>query len=213
MRPKLQYMSMGAAVEELQTKLNNLLPAVLPPLKADGIFGDKTLARVKEFQRTRGLMADGIVGAKTWAAIDGLAPPGPQGQATASKPLNDPLRESFAQNFGVRFGNPLKCSMGTQHNCFRTGDPTRVATVDECRPNINIPPFGMCKSDRHPAYGKVSNPFQAGGKDLVFHAICTPVPCGGWQSKNGGVDPKNGQPRLIRGATCYCKHGGAIKAL
>ncbi len=210
MRTKLEYMSMGAAVTELQTKLNSLLPAVLPPLKVDGKFGDKTLARVKEFQRRRGLVADGIVGAKTWAVIDGLAPPAPQAPATTSKPLNSPYQEALAQNFGARFGNLIKCSEGTVHNSFMC-KPGRVATVDECLPNVHILPFGKCKSDRHPAYGQLSNPWQGAGMDLVFQAACTPVPCGGWQSKDGGVDPKTGHRRLIRGATCYCKYGGTIK--
>jgi hypothetical protein len=50
--------------------------------------------------------------------------------------------------------------------------------------------------------------------DLVFRAMCTPVPCGGWQqSKDGGVDPKTGRRRLIRGAACYCQYGGTIKVL
>ena len=210
MRPKLQYMSLGAAVTELQTKLNKLLPAVLPPLKVDGKFGDKTLARVKEFQRTRGLVADGVVGAKTWAAIDGLAPPNPQAPAATSKPLNNPHQEALAKNFGVRLGNLIKCNEGSVYGSFRCNQAL-VATVDECLPNVNIPTFGKCKSTNHPAYGQVSNPWQGAGMDLVFHAMCTPAPVGGWQTKDGGVDPKTGRRRLIRGAMCLCKYGGTIK--
>ena len=36
---------------------------------ADGDFGNGTLSAVKKFQSTHGLLADGIVGAKTWAKL------------------------------------------------------------------------------------------------------------------------------------------------
>lgn len=37
--------------------------------KVDGIIGKHTIAAVKAFQNAQGLTADGIVGAKTWAAL------------------------------------------------------------------------------------------------------------------------------------------------
>lgn len=37
--------------------------------KADGIFGDKTEKALRDFQKERGLSADGILGAQTWAAL------------------------------------------------------------------------------------------------------------------------------------------------
>lgn len=37
--------------------------------KADGVFGAKTKACVLKFQRANGLVADGIVGVKTWGAL------------------------------------------------------------------------------------------------------------------------------------------------
>lgn len=37
--------------------------------KIDGVFGQKTLDAVKAFQAENGLAVDGIVGAKTWAAL------------------------------------------------------------------------------------------------------------------------------------------------
>lgn len=52
--------SRGEEVKTLQRKLN---------LYPDGIFGKLTEEAVKEFQKVHKLTADGIVGAKTWAAL------------------------------------------------------------------------------------------------------------------------------------------------
>ena len=58
--------SSGAAVTTLQMALNALgFQCGL----ADGIFGKKTLAAVKGFQKKFGLKVDGIVGKQTWGAI------------------------------------------------------------------------------------------------------------------------------------------------
>jgi peptidoglycan hydrolase-like protein with peptidoglycan-binding domain len=42
---------------------------LLPSTSADGIFGARTLAAVKKFQQSKGLTADGIVGAATWEVL------------------------------------------------------------------------------------------------------------------------------------------------
>lgn len=65
----VSFGSQGADVKTLQNKLNQIPPSQLPPLVADGIFGQKTLARVKEFQTKNNLVADGIVGPKTWEKL------------------------------------------------------------------------------------------------------------------------------------------------
>jgi hypothetical protein len=48
-------------------------------VEADGLFGEGTLHAVKSFQRDHGLQADGVVGAKTWQALQ--RGEGPTGQA------------------------------------------------------------------------------------------------------------------------------------
>lgn len=52
--------SRGDDVKRLQKALQ---------IGADGVFGPGTEARVKEFQLSEGLVADGIVGRKTWEAL------------------------------------------------------------------------------------------------------------------------------------------------
>lgn len=63
--PILRQGSQGQSVKTLQ----QLLTAVGYPLAADGIFGDRTEAAVKKFQKDNGLTVDGIVGPKTWSTL------------------------------------------------------------------------------------------------------------------------------------------------
>jgi hypothetical protein len=58
--------STGSEVEFLQTRMNALGFHVG---RVDGNFGPRTEDAVIQFQASQGLVADGIVGARTWAAI------------------------------------------------------------------------------------------------------------------------------------------------
>ncbi len=58
--------STGSTVKTIQTKLKNW---GYYTGSVDGIYGSKTTAAVKYFQRSNGLTADGIVGSKTAAAM------------------------------------------------------------------------------------------------------------------------------------------------
>ena len=66
-RKTLRMGSVGIDVKFLQTKLTELGYHVGG---IDGIFGVTTCNAVIEFQSDHGLVADGVVGAKTWAKID-----------------------------------------------------------------------------------------------------------------------------------------------
>ncbi len=59
----------GNGIDIVQNALNNQPPTSLPLLVVDGIFGPRTDARVREFQRHQGLNDDGIVGPRTRAAL------------------------------------------------------------------------------------------------------------------------------------------------
>lgn len=63
--PTLKKGSTGHVVKDLQQKLNYLGYTLI----ADGDFGAKTENAVRLFQKSKGLVADGIVGAKTWTKL------------------------------------------------------------------------------------------------------------------------------------------------
>jgi len=65
--PTLQEGDTGQPVAFLQKQLNKQGAS----LDADGVFGPATEAAAMAFQRRAGLVVDGIVGAKTWAALQG----------------------------------------------------------------------------------------------------------------------------------------------
>ncbi len=72
-RPTLRRRSEGNPVflvKEVQKKIGFVGD------KVDAVFGSLTEAAVRRFQRDHGLVPDGIVGPKTWAALDGIAGPG-----------------------------------------------------------------------------------------------------------------------------------------
>ncbi|MFY0525266.1 peptidoglycan-binding domain-containing protein [Archangium gephyra] len=70
--PTLKQGATGASVTNLQKRLAQ---HGFNPGAADGQFGPKTTAAVKAFQRAKGLVADGVVGPKTWAKLNGAAAP------------------------------------------------------------------------------------------------------------------------------------------
>lgn len=61
--------STGSDVKALQVKLVHDYPLYADHLIADGDFGDKTEAVVREFQKRAGLTVDGIVGKSTFDAL------------------------------------------------------------------------------------------------------------------------------------------------
>lgn len=72
-KPILKRGSKGEYVYALQTALINR-GYDLGSYGVDGDFGKATEAAVKKFQKDNGLTADGVVGPKTWAALEAPAP-------------------------------------------------------------------------------------------------------------------------------------------
>lgn len=113
--PTLRFGSQGASVRELQTLLmaNGFNPGAI-----DGIFGSRTQSAVIAFQRSRGLVQDGIVGVQTWTAL------------------------------GVNCGAPpvFTCPPGSIIYTIRPGDTfytlairfnTTVAAIERANPGVN----------------------------------------------------------------------------
>jgi hypothetical protein len=67
-RPRLSAGSRGSQVVLLQSELNALDDRI--QLALDGVFGQQTRRAVLAFQRDHGLRGDGIVGPRTWEALD-----------------------------------------------------------------------------------------------------------------------------------------------
>ena len=57
----------GVSVKDLQGALSR---AGFDPGPADGKLGKKTKSAVSDFQKSKGLKADGVVGQKTWTALN-----------------------------------------------------------------------------------------------------------------------------------------------
>ncbi|WP_353953437.1 peptidoglycan-binding protein [Knoellia sp. S7-12] len=66
------------------TAIQHLLRARGQSLTVDGVFGAVTVSKVKAFQTSRGLLADGVVGPKTWAALIITVKSGSSGQAVVA---------------------------------------------------------------------------------------------------------------------------------
>ncbi|ASW55134.1 L,D-transpeptidase family protein [Plantactinospora sp. KBS50] len=74
-RPLLRQGAKGATVSTLQRRLTDLHYDVGG---VDGDFGPSTFHAVVAFQKVNGLARDGIVGPRTWAALDHPAAPAPR---------------------------------------------------------------------------------------------------------------------------------------
>lgn len=84
--------SRGADVKKLQQNLNSLGYNVGT---ADGIFGSKTEAGVKAFQKANGLAVDGIAGPKTLSKIEELLKTKSSTSSTDYKKLYEEMKKKY----------------------------------------------------------------------------------------------------------------------
>jgi len=116
--PVLRIGSRGEDVIRLQRLLRN---AGFDPGTIDGIFGSRTQAAVIAFQKSKNLVADGIVGIQTWTALGvncGTGPtPPPSGCPSGTRPYTIKSGDTFF----------------TLANRFNT----TVEAIQRANPNVN----------------------------------------------------------------------------
>jgi peptidoglycan hydrolase-like protein with peptidoglycan-binding domain len=119
-RPTLRRGSRGSPVVELQQRLTAL---GFSPGAADGIFGSRTDAAVRAFQRARRIKVDGIVGSQTWSQLYGRAPtpaPAPAGPTSPTWVLPTYVRAAGdAQT--VRYDSPPPWANGANCTTYTDG--------------------------------------------------------------------------------------------
>lgn len=112
--PTGNNLELGARGDKV-TQLQRDLTRLGYPLEDDGVFGPKTDAAVKKFQRDHGLEADGIVGPKTRAAIERATTPVPTARLSQGS-KGEQVRE--LQNALVKLGFMTQAQMNTGPGTF-----------------------------------------------------------------------------------------------
>jgi peptidoglycan hydrolase-like protein with peptidoglycan-binding domain len=125
----------GDEVKQLQALLNRDYPAY-SKLEEDGIFGPKTEAVIREFQRRAGLPVDGVAGPGTLAKLDELTVQGGGGDQkdcgggvfagpNTSCPFAQNVREKYfsvpGDSVEIDVYSPVTQQTYTM-SCVRTGD-------------------------------------------------------------------------------------------
>ena len=102
--PTLRRGSRGEYVTLLQTKLIQLGYDV-GGTGADGVYGAKTEAAVKSFQKDHGLVADGITGPRTWEALQ-------TGKGTRFTVVLQHLSKTVAEDLVTKYGGTMTAEEG-----------------------------------------------------------------------------------------------------
>ncbi len=84
-------------------------------------------------------------------------------------------------------------------------DDAQMATINNHTANLNIMPFGMCKSMANPAVASAT----AAANGTLTPQPCVPATSSPWEPGAAHVD-LNGTPALTDDSTCKCQHAGTI---
>ncbi len=112
-------------------------------------------------------------------------------------------------------GAQLMCSFGLAPSALVVLPVGRVlaggppaASIADCAPMVNIPPFGMCSSLANPTVAAAT----AAALGVLTPMPCVPVPAGTWTP----MAPRcliGGKPALVQGSVLTCAFGGVIQVL
>ena len=120
-----RYGSNGEEVRQIQKKLKNW---GYYNGNVDGIFGSKTLAAVKSFQRKNGLQVDGIVGKKTLAAL-GITSSSNSGTSSNNTNLNLLSKLVYAEARGEPYKGMVAVAATVLNRVSSSKFPDTIAGV------------------------------------------------------------------------------------
>ena len=132
--------SRGTTVNTLQEMLN--ARGASPRLSTDGIFGSNTNRAVRQFQRTKGLTVDGIVGPNTWTALN-AAPAAPTPPPSAPVPAKSKGKSVTLTHAAKYKGDVLgygrfkgECAAGVQQVFSEASKP--LGLTRKWRPGVQV---------------------------------------------------------------------------
>ncbi len=109
-------------------------------------------------------------------------------------------------------GANLMCSFGTAPAPIKVTSQTVVtagnktcATIQDCMPNSNVGPFGMCTTLTNPAVASAT----AAALGVLTPQPCMPVPAGTWIPTKPAV-LIGGKPCLTQDCKMMCGYAGQI---
>ena len=173
-RAVLSVGATGPAVTDAQRRLTRQGFRV----KADGVFGARTAAAVAAFQRQRGLAPDGVVGPRTWEALDSAVV---TQEVRAATVLSNVWRSVGSGPYVVRSGDTwssIAAAKGSTAGALATAnrmDPARRPPVGS---TLRVPGSWRCPAPQGRFINDYGFPRPGGrlhqGNDL-FAARGTPV--------------------------------------
>ena len=185
--------SKGSDVTLLQTELNKFGSY---NLATDGIFGAKTDAAVRDFQKKKGLDVDGIVGPKTWEALGYTNTTSTSNSnskcidpSVIYKPLSVHVTKSsnrVPQYLAIHYTAGANSNPGKAQNTYNTF-VSRSASADFCVDDRDMVQFNPDISNYYCwAVGDAKNKYSSGGslygkatnKNTISIEVCSTLASG-----------------------------------